>query len=313
MIEEPKKIIINNYYFIYQEDSLKFKEFLSKSQVNIFQKWGQNIPINNNILIMKKTENFENGNEINKNGNEVDGINFGINKEVYKNDIKEKMKIENTSDMTIEIKTEKKIECPGKKFLFSINKEKKVGRKPKSSISASVHTKFSIDNILRKIKVKIFRKIINYLNSIILSKYRSKIKLLKPLMGKISQINTINFNKELLHTKLKDIFSLFEINGKFKCFDKNYNKEVIDKIYAENIKELIDILEMNFLEIFCEFRNLKESEKLKGFEKIDSVIREMSLKEEEKDKEKYISIFKKVVMDFENYYFNRIPRKQAKN
>ena len=132
-------------------------------------------------------------------------------------------------------------------------------------------------------------------------------------MGKISQINTINFNKELLHTKLKDIFSLFEINGKFKCFDKNYNKEVIDKIYAENIKELIDILEMNFLEIFCEFRNLKESEKLKGFEKIDSVIREMSLKEEEKDKEKYISIFKKVVMDFENYYFNRIPRKQANN
>ena len=137
--------------------------------------------------------------------------------------------------------------------------------------------------------------------------------MLKPLIGEISKNNTINFNKELLHTKLKDIFSLFGINGKFKCFDKNYNKDIIEKIYAEKIKELIDILEMDFLEIFSEFRNLKESQKLKGFEKIDSVIREMNLKEDEKNKEEYIIKFQKVVMNFENYYFNKIQKKQADN
>lgn len=109
--------------------------------------------------------------------------------------------------------------------------------------------------------------------------------MLKPLIGEISKNNTINFNKELLHTKLKDIFSLFGINGKF-------NKDIIEKIYAEKIKELIDILEMDFLEIFSEFRNLKESQKLKGFEKIDSVIREMNLKEDEKNKEEYNQISK---------------------
>ena len=313
MTEEGNKIIINNYFLVNQEDLMKFKEILNKSQVNIVQKTSQNIPINN-IFIMKKTKNLENGKEINKNENELDGINVGINKEIYKNDIEKSIQIGKTKDMTIEIKAQKKIKRPIKKFLFRINKEKKVGRKPKSSIIVGVHTKFSIDNILRKIKVKFFHKIVNYLNSIILSKYRNKIKLLKPLMGKVSQDNTINFNKELLHKKLKEIFSLFEINGKFKCFDKNYNKDIIDKIYAENIKELIDILEMNFLEIFCEFRNLKETQKLKGFEKIDSVIREMKIKEKEgEDKEKYINKFQNVVMDFENYYFNKIPRKQIDN
>ena len=38
MIEGSKKIIINNYYCIYQDDLLKFKDFLSKNQVNIIQR-----------------------------------------------------------------------------------------------------------------------------------------------------------------------------------------------------------------------------------------------------------------------------------
>jgi ABC-type Fe3+ transport system substrate-binding protein len=63
MTEEGNKIIINNYFLVNQEDLMKFKENLNKSQVNIVQKTSQNIPINN-IFIMKKTKNLENGKEI---------------------------------------------------------------------------------------------------------------------------------------------------------------------------------------------------------------------------------------------------------
>lgn len=109
MIEGSKKIIINNYYCIYQDDLLKFKDFLSKNQVNIIQRIDQNIPINNNnIIIMKKTENFEKDKEINKNGNEVEGISLVINKEIYKLMKKKKMKIGNTNEISIEIKEGKK-------------------------------------------------------------------------------------------------------------------------------------------------------------------------------------------------------------
>ena len=170
----------------------------------------------------------------------------------------------------------------------------------------SYHTKFSNDNILRKIKVKFIHKTINYINNIILTKYNNKIDVLKPLKGKISQNNGINFNKKLINSKLKDIFSIYEINGKFKLYQNNYNKSVIDKIYNENIKELIDIFEMTFLQVFAIFRDLNETEKLNGLEKIDTVIREIKLKDNNNE---YINKFTNVAMNFENYYLNKIARK----
>lgn len=194
-----------------------------------------------------------------------------------------------------------------KKKLFEINNIKKIGRKPKTSIMKSNHTKFSHDNILRKLKVKFFSKIINYINSLILSKYRNKIKLLKPLKGKVAQDNNIRFNYKLLNTKLKDIFCSYEINGKFKLKDKYYNKEVINSIYEGNITELINIFEMTFIDIFKIFRDLNENEKLNGMEKLDSVIREIKLKEHN---EEYLNKFKSVAMNFENYYLCKNARKQ---
>ena len=90
--------------------------------------------------------------------------------------------------------------------------------------------------------------------------------------------------------------------------DEYYNKEIIYSIYKEDIKELIDILEMTYLEIFKIFRDKIEKEQLKNFEKYDSVIRE--LKDEE---ENYINLFEKTVMNFENYYFNKSPRTRNKS
>ena len=68
-----------------------------------------------------------------------------------------------------------------------------------------------------------------------------------------------------MNSKLRNILSSNEINGKFKLFDKYYNKNVIDTIYNENIKELIDIFEMTFFDVFKIFRDKNETEKLIGF------------------------------------------------
>ena len=285
------KRIIKNFIYVPE----KYKDFFFKNIQNIphiISDKGsrQNLPKND---ILKKD------NEINDiNENTVNEIIFGINN--HKNE-KNYLIIEKTNDLSIEQNNKEN------KNLFQINLRKKVGRKPKASIVKSLHTKFSKDNILRKVKVKFFHKLINYLNSIIISKNNNGLKKFKPLIGKISQDNTINFNQKLLNSKLKDIFSLYEINGKFRLFGKNYNKIVVDKIYEEKIKELIDILEMTFLEVFIIFRDLDEKEKLKGLEKVDSVIREIRNKEE--IDEKYIKDFKEAVMRFETFYFNKIGRK----
>ena len=285
------KRIIKNFIYVPE----KYKDFIFKNIQNIpsiisDKESKQNLQKND--ILKKDNKN----NDINE--NTVNEIIFGINNN--KNE-KKYLIIEKTNDLSIEQNNKEN------KNLFQINLPKKAGRKPKSSIAKSLHTKFSKDNILRKVKVKFFHKLINYLNSIIISKNNNKLKKFKPLIGKISQDNTINFNQKLLNSKLKDIFSLYEINGKFRLFGKNYNKIVVDKIYEEKIKELIDVLEMTFLEVFIIFRDLDEKEKLKGLEKVDSVIREISNKEE--FDEKYINDFKETVMRFETFYFNKIGRK----
>ena len=295
--ENNNKIIINNYFYI-PEKFIQFQDSFNQNHNNFVLVQDKETPLHNEFL-MKKRENNENLQEDNKKEKEIREISFGINNKKY-NDKNKNINSFNTNNSS------KEIDIPKKINIFEIKRLKKVGRKPKLVKIISGHTKFSDDNILRKIKVKFFHKLVKYLNRIIIFKNNPKIKTLKPLMGNISQNNAINFNKILLISKLKDIFSSYKINGKYKTFDKDYNKFVIENIYKENIKELIDILEMKFIDVFKIFRDVNETQKLNGFEKIDSVIREMSLKEID---ENYIEKFKDTVQNFENLYYNKIARK----
>jgi hypothetical protein len=296
-------IIINNYYCFPFD---KLKEYYKNSFSPLIYALNQTNNINKDILIKKSDDLGNKSNKFN-NGKIVKEINFYINDDKSSiNEEKSSIDMAKTKDLSIEIKPEKELKFLTKKKFFKIDTKNKKGRKPKHSMVYSYHTKFSNDNILRKIKVKFIHKTINYINNIILTKYNNKIDVLKPLKGKISQNNGINFNKKLINSKLKDIFSIYEINGKFKLYQNNYNKSVIDKIYNENIKELIDIFEMTFLQVFVIFRDLNETQKLNGLEKIDTVIREIKLKDNNNE---YINKFTNVAMNFENYYLNKIARK----
>ena len=188
------------------------------------------------------------------------------------------------------------------KVKIEMTKNNKKGRKTISSKVKAIHTKFSYDNILRKIKVKFFKKLIHCINNIILLKYRSKIKTLVPLEGKISQNNGINFNSELLNLKIKDLFLNFGISRKFKNSKNDNNKEVIKKIYEENLTEIIELLEMTFLEVFSIFRASKKGTNLFGLESLDQVIEE--IKNKEKDDE-YIDMFRNIAMNYEKYYIKK--------
>ena len=127
-----------------------------------------------------------------------------------------------------------------------------------------------------------------------------------PLNGEIAQNNNISFNLKLLNSKIKEIFLSHDINGKFTSFDKCFNKKVIDSIYDMNIQELIDIFEMTFLEVFNHFISIKETNKLNGLEKLDTVINEIKTKEKN---DQYIKKFISVANDFEKYFTNKNPRK----
>ena len=285
-VEEKNKIIINNYFYISNEN---LEKFLNRGVIPIgnIQK---NISIQN-LFLDRKRANPDT--KIVK--QQIDNRNNDMNDKTDKDNIP----IKNDQNIIIQISNKKMNKSLSNKKHFSINYNKKHGRKPKSSVIKGYHTKFSHDNILRKIKVYFFKKLIKYINNLIMMKYKDKVKFLKPLISNISQNNKKSFNRELLSKKLKEAFSTYKINGKFKSCDDNYNKIVIKNIYDANITELIDFLEMTLLEVFKIFRDSDEKEKLIGLEKLDEVIEELKLKESDD----YMNKFKKVAMNFEKYYF----------
>ena len=294
---------VNNYFYIVINDESKIADL--KKYFPLFQPFTENHSIKtfsnlnttqkeNKVII--KEDNEEISNSFNTESDE------GKTEKNFEN---KKNILDQEKEITyIEI-PESEPKFLSKKRYFKIESKKKAGRKPKYSTSNGEHTKYSYDNILRKIKVKFLQKLIKYINDKIISKYNGVGKKLIPLKGEISQDNTIKFNIQLMKSKLKDIFSNSEVNGKFRSCEKDYNKNVIDSIYENKIQELIDFLELTFLEVFNIFRDANET-KFNGFDNLNTVINELKLKESDND---YLKKFQEVAMDFENYFLQKKARK----
>lgn len=205
-------------------------------------------------------------------------------------------------------------------LIFKIEKEFKdktgmTGRKRNNQIGK--HSKYSYDNVTRKLKTKLFEVLLLFLNSSLVpieienpKKFSKKKIYSKPFFLKISQdiIKDINvdMNQKLLKSKLKEIFSC-EVSKKVESYGKDYNKKLIDKIYEENIQtKTIGILERTFLECLEHFRGTAKYPELEGLEnEYQNVINKMKEIGEEDD---YIEIFKDFVNRFESYYDNKKAR-----
>ena len=297
--------------FIETRDVQKFNE-----EKSLFKPIHANFPLISHIISKKKgpenkiiiydeddianmTIEINNDNE-----NDDENKDYDIGDDM-KNDTLESVKV-----ISLEIINKHSPKFITKKKYFNVEKnKKKKGRKKKSALcKRSIHTKYSRDNILRKIKVKFMNKLVKYINRIILKKYKTKKKLLLPLEAEISQNNTMAFNRMLLNSKLKDIFMNFKISHKFRLQDESHNIKLIQSIYENNIQELVEILECSFLEAFNAFKGINNNEehKLNDIDKLDTVIEEIRDKEKNED---YLNTFKQVAINFENFYFKKKLKK----
>ena len=145
---------------------------------------------------------------------------------------------------------EKKI---SKKFLT-----KKKGRKKKSQEIKQeeekgekiVHSKFSNDNIKRRIKGLFNNYIINLLNDLIKKKFRkTKIKFVKMDIKNTKDIG-IEFNRNLLSKPIKEI--IIDVSNKYQ--DLNNNKNCIKFIKEQkNNEEIINLLNMSYKDIYSNY------------------------------------------------------------
>ena len=149
-----------------------------------------------------------------------------------------------------------------KKKIFMAIKEKikpqngnKRGRKRKGESGKGKHSKKEKDNIIRKIKVHFFRYVKETLNKAIKDKRHKFKNVPYYIISKSSK----EFNTDLMNLTIKEIYEeSFQYVDKYK--EKNYkrNKWALEYFSKEenevNEKEVINLLNLNFIQFFDIFR-----------------------------------------------------------
>ena len=198
------------------------------------------------------------------------------------------------------------------KQIFDVRKVLKLGRIKKNSNKKGKHDKFQKDNVIRRFKVFLMRNIYNYLNnSFIINANKDKNNIVNVLQ-RISSFNSKSISKKdnikWLYSKIKDVFS--ENLKKFICFDLDYNKKLINKVYEEGKeKKTIYILDKTIKEMWLAYINDDKNNDFVGFETIKHDIKKLRKIGET---EKYINLYVKIANDFENIFNEINPRNTRK-
>ena len=196
-----------------------------------------------------------------------------------------------------------------KKYLFYFNHKKK-GRVPKESkqIIKGIHTKYSQDNIIRKIKVHFYKSLRNYLNKLYniyqINELGSKetIKFIKQVSAAEKRKISKDENLKWFDMKIRDIFDV-EISTKYKG-ENDYNKRLIKEIYEKNkAKKVIEVLEKTVREMYNIYTSL---DKLEGFENLYEFLNK--IRNEEDNDKNYLENFEDIGLNLEKKFEDKRKR-----
>ena len=178
------------------------------------------------------------------------------------------------------------------------------------------HSKYSLDNIILKIKTLIINEIICFLNNKITEIYKiedfcellskkdiiytsksfkkmfKKKHILFKLNGKFTTGMNKKDDKKLLNQNIGVILSN-EISKSFKNYDSAHNKLIIEVIQGND--EIKNILDLTFLDCVKHFSLQDENIILKGFTDWNTYAEKI-----EENDEEYKNCFYAVLCDFEN-------------
>jgi hypothetical protein len=218
----------------------------------------------------------------------------------------------------------------------SNNPEDKItllGRKTKDSGETGEHTKYSEDNMARKIKVLLKNDLLEFTNDKIkielnLSEIKINDKIYKNDQIKLLNIKqtktldiTVDGIKTFLNTKVKDFFN-DEVSKNYSSYPPNFNGLLIEKLYEmENAESVTSILDKTMLECLKYYRKDEdvidnyEYVCLKGLEKKFEGLKDRLMKNpEKKNDEKYVDELINLIMEFEDVFSKKRPRmKRSKN
>ena len=191
------------------------------------------------------------------------------------------------------------------------NTVKILGRKRKNSNYKGVHTKFSSDNIIRKIKTFLIKSLCELINGFIFEVYNGKVGqgILKKELKYMNQNQNekVAENKKFLIKKLKNIFSV-DLK-RYTNYSPFHNKNLINQLLNEKEEEkrtkFEKIFNLTILDCLNHYKGIKY---IKELEPLNSLINKKLVKfEDDKD---YLNLLNYYIPKFEETIMKKKSRKK---
>ena len=220
-----------------------------------------------------------------------------------------------------------------KETSFNNNETKNIitkGRKTKYANKniESKHTKYSTDNMMRKIKNKVIESSRLLINKVLKEEFKYSLnknfpyKELLKIKGSFSQELNIKYNFWFYQITIKEIF-LLEISNKYATNQKSSNKELINYIYSDinknNFIKTKQLLETKFHQYYHDIFLDENEDWKKNYGILDKNnifninyllknLEEEEKKESNYDDKKYINDINELAHNYESYFLDKKPR-----
>ena len=194
----------------------------------------------------------------------------------------------------------------------NINKIKR-GRKRKDEKENFLNkktnrTKYAKDNLIHKFKTFFYQKfLVNLLNSLIRTYYKSQIFSIKKFEDKMIKNVTIKYNLKLLKSRISNILN-YDISKKYKSFKSNANKQILNEIKKEKFfQKFLNLRLCNLYKIYisdsCQ-DYLEKNYELK--EKINNLSEDI---DENQSENEYKNELKNICLDIYSFFDVKKARK----
>ena len=135
--------------------------------------------------------------------------------------------------------------------------KKKRGREKKTKIERNEHDSNSYDNIITKIQVHFLNFLISFLNDAIDSIFEKNKNIHFVKFNYAEKSNRKNeYLAKMKSSTIKDLLLNIDISRKYKKFEKNINKKLVEKL--DQFPFFQQVFKMNFLKLFYYYYNNKQ-------------------------------------------------------
>jgi hypothetical protein len=194
----------------------------------------------------------------------------------------------------------------------NINKIKR-GRKRKDENENFLNkktnrTKYAKDNLIHKFKTFFYQKfLVNLLNSLIRTYYKTQIFSIKKFEGKMIKNVTIKYNLKLLNSTISKILN-YDISKKYKKYELNSNQQILNII--KKVDFFKKILDLHLCELYQIYKSENCQKYLEKYYELKEKINNLNDDIDENQSEnEYKNELKKMCLNIYSFFDKKKARK----